>query len=342
MKPSVSVCLPTYNGSKYLRECLDSVLAQTFTDFEILIVDDQSSDNTVEIAKDYAQNHAQIKLVVNEKNLGLVGNWNRCVELAQGEWIKFVFQDDLIAPNCLEKMLSVVKSETKFISCKRDFIFDIDIPQNQRNNYLNLPSLDKLFSEQILISPQEYRQTVLNHINRIYINFVGEPTTVMIHRSLFKRFGLFNPNLIQICDLEFWHRIGIHTGITFLPETLATFRIHKNSTTNINQESRNYRTNTLELLIILHDFVYNPIYQPLRDMVHNCQPTISLTKLLTDKAYDAKRIAQKSRDEQIKKEWEDFLELYPRFSELSQRSFLKRIIYHGKYQWKKLQQRFKV
>jgi glycosyltransferase involved in cell wall biosynthesis len=112
MKPLVSVCIPTYNGAKYLKECLDSVLAQTFTDFEVLIVDDKSSDETLSIAQEYATYDPRFRVIQNECNLGLVGNWNRCVELAQGEWIKFIFQDDLIEPACLERMLAVRKSES--------------------------------------------------------------------------------------------------------------------------------------------------------------------------------------------------------------------------------------
>src|SRR5450631_1193388 len=103
--PVISVCVPTYNGSKYLGNCLDSILSQTFNDFEVLIVDDLSSDNTFDIAMAYAERDKRFKLFQNTVNLGLVGNWNQCVELAGGEWIKFVFQDDVLAPECIEKLL---------------------------------------------------------------------------------------------------------------------------------------------------------------------------------------------------------------------------------------------
>jgi glycosyltransferase involved in cell wall biosynthesis len=334
MLPLVSVCIPTYNGAKYLRECLDSVLAQTFTDFDVLIVDDKSSDTTLDIAQEYASRDSQIKIIANPSNLGLVGNWNRCVELAQGEWIKFVFQDDLIAPNCLEKMLSASRAGTGIISCNRNFIFESDIPEADREYYLSLPSLDKLFPGITEISAQDYCETILNYINRIYLNFVGEPTAVMLHRSVFYRFGFFNSYLIQACDLEFWARVAVHTGINHVPETLATWRVHKGSTTNINQESRNYLKNTLEWLIILQDFAYHPIYQPLRDAASRRQPPINLIQLLADKAYDARRIAEGSQDTKLLREWENLVRLYPLFSSLSQRNLFKRIMLHGIYRWK--------
>src|SRR3990170_405399 len=87
--PCVSVCIPTYNGGKYIRECIESILVQTYTDFEILIVDDKSFDETIEIAEEFARGDKRIRIVRNRQNLGLVKNWNKCVELAEGEWIKF-------------------------------------------------------------------------------------------------------------------------------------------------------------------------------------------------------------------------------------------------------------
>ena len=74
MRPAVSICIPTFNGAKYLRECVDSVLAQTHPDFEVLIVDDCSSDDSVAIAEDYARRDSRVRVSVNDRNLGLVGN----------------------------------------------------------------------------------------------------------------------------------------------------------------------------------------------------------------------------------------------------------------------------
>ena len=79
----MSICVPAYNGARFLRECLDSALAQTCADFEILVVDDSSGDNTAALARDYARRFPRVRVHVNERNLGLVANWNRCVELAQ-------------------------------------------------------------------------------------------------------------------------------------------------------------------------------------------------------------------------------------------------------------------
>ena len=123
--PLVSICIPTYNGSQYLEACLDSVLSQSYPDFEVVIVDDQSSDNTWDLLNQYAARDNRIRLFRNEQNLGLVGNWNRCLELAQGEWIKFVFQDDWITPDCIEHMVRAsVGSQSLLTVCRREFVFE--------------------------------------------------------------------------------------------------------------------------------------------------------------------------------------------------------------------------
>ena len=94
MMPVVSVCIPTYNGAAYLSQCLDSVMQQTCQSMEILVVDDGSSDDSGAIAQRYEGVDRRVRVIANKEHLGLVENWNRCVDLANGEWIKFVFQDD--------------------------------------------------------------------------------------------------------------------------------------------------------------------------------------------------------------------------------------------------------
>ncbi len=98
--PRVSICIPTYNGKGHLKECLDSVRSQSFQDFEVVICDDQSSDGTLDFARELAQGDERFRFIPNPQRFGLVGNWNNCIALSRGDWIKFVFQDDIIAPTC--------------------------------------------------------------------------------------------------------------------------------------------------------------------------------------------------------------------------------------------------
>src|SRR5690349_18729732 len=96
--PLVSVCLPVYNGEQYLRESIDSVLGQTYADFEILISDDGSTDSSAEICAQYADRDRRVRFWRNEANRGLFANYNICMNRARGEFIKPFAQDDVLHP----------------------------------------------------------------------------------------------------------------------------------------------------------------------------------------------------------------------------------------------------
>src|ERR1700691_6171602 len=95
--PKVSVLIPTYNYARYLAEAIESVLEQDFQDFELLIVDDCSSDNTAEVVQPFCARDARVRFAVNPTNLGMVNNWQRCLDHARGSYIKFLFGDDTLA-----------------------------------------------------------------------------------------------------------------------------------------------------------------------------------------------------------------------------------------------------
>ncbi|MHB1083815.1 MAG: glycosyltransferase family 2 protein [Thiobacillus sp.] len=265
--PIVSICIPTYNGARYLEACLDSVLSQTYKDVEVLVVDDGSTDATLEILERYAACDQLIRLVRNKNNLGLVGNWNRCIELANGEWIKFVFQDDLIAPTCVEEMLAASKPDNRLIVCRREFIFESvsDDIQDEYRKFTEELSLDSVFPNISEISAKAFCGKVLDHSSA---NFIGEPTAVLFHRDVIRDYGNFNPNLIQLCDLEYWYRVGVNTGITHVPKTLAYFRVHAHSTTSTNNSGRTYLKDVIDLLLLQHEFAFNRFYAPLRKIAH--------------------------------------------------------------------------
>ncbi len=341
MKYPVSICIPTYNGAKYLKECLDSVISQTFADFEVLIVDDQSSDETLKIAQEYAKRDSRLRVIVNEHNLGLVGNWNRCVELAQGEWIKFVFQDDLIEPKCLERMLAASKPEIPIIFCRRKYIFESGTSEEAKRFRLSMECLpDQLFAGLTEIPASDVCQAILKQIKlgqeqlvNFNINFVGEPVAILLHRSVFSQFGFFNTYMINSCDLEFCLRLAIHTGIIYVPENLAIFRVHGESATARKEQNYKYRGNVLDHLIMMHDFVFNPNYAPLRATLEHQGDSVNLVKLLSVKTYAARRMAERAAvdtvnpNSQMLADWENLIELYPILAKLSQWNLLRRIAF---------------
>jgi glycosyltransferase involved in cell wall biosynthesis len=330
MKPAVSICIPTYNGADFLQECLDSILDQTYSDFELIIVDDKSCDRTIEIAKAYASKDPRITVVENPLNLGLVGNWNRCIELSQCEWVKFVFQDDIIAPNYLERMLGESTPDCDLIFCRRNFIFEANVSEGKRREYERYINSDKALPSNTQITAFEYCEAI---ISQPWENIIGEPTSSMVRKRAFDRFGGFNPNLIQICDLELWDRIATNVGIVFVRENLVSFRIHNESTTSKNHASRHFRME-LDSLILAHDFAFHPAYENLRNFCMG-RGKINLVKLMMMQAYYLWRrgkyiiLKQPEESQSIEQVWEEIMQKYPRLTQVKSLNFLKKFEYRA-------------
>ncbi len=113
MNPKVSVLVSVYNGAKYLREAMDSVLAQTFTDFEFLIVDDCSNDNSPAILKEYADKDKRLRVITNEFNLGLTKNLNKMIREARGEYLARFDADDVCLPERFKKQVEFLDTYPK-------------------------------------------------------------------------------------------------------------------------------------------------------------------------------------------------------------------------------------
>src|SRR5665647_430445 len=103
LNPKVTVLIAVYNGGRFLREALDSVLAQTFTDFELLVVNDGSTDETATILESYSDQ--RIRVITNGKNIGVVGSLRRGLNYARGEYIARIDADDIALPERLEKQV---------------------------------------------------------------------------------------------------------------------------------------------------------------------------------------------------------------------------------------------
>ena len=312
--PRVSICIPTYNGARYLEACLDSVLGQTYSDIEILVVDDGSTDTTFEILERYAANDQRIRLVRNKNNFGLVGNWNRCVELARGEWIKFVFQDDLIAPTCVEEMLAASTQDTWLTVCRRDFLFEDGTPDETRRYYEHHPNPERVFGMDIAyVAPESVCDAAIDLFG---VNFFGEPTATLIRREAFARHGLFNPELAMICDMEYWVRVAAHHGFAYLPKTLASFRVHAGSTSAHHFAKRKYRI-TLDGVVLMNEYVHNPAFEPVREAMRRRDPPVNLKAMLDKKTAGARWIAVDAANSVstpnpvLLREWEDLVVRHP-------------------------------
>jgi len=114
----VSILIPAYNRQRYIAECIQSALDQTFTNIEIVVVDNASTDSTWDICQEYAARDSRIRVFRNYNNIGPVRNWLRCAQEAKGEYSKILFSDDILEPDCIERMVeSLNNEEIGFVFC---------------------------------------------------------------------------------------------------------------------------------------------------------------------------------------------------------------------------------
>lgn len=308
----VSICIPTYNGSAFLAPCLDSALAQHVENLEIVICDDCSTDDTGTIAQEYAKRDSRVRFYQNKVNLGLVENWNHTIGKATGEWIKLLFQDDLLYPDCVPRLFrSRSQPESLFIASFRDFIYE-GASRNENETFYDWHA--KLISSFYLSPKLTGREIATLACEKIALNLVGEPPTTLIHRAVFQKVGHFNPALTQRCDTEFWVRAGIHFGVDMVRHPLVAFRIHSASVSQKNKAGREYADRWLDPLIILHHYLFDPTYAPLREVAMSNGSWRLLQRTYWDKAHDAKRLAWDARtagDIETWRDWQRTIEAYP-------------------------------
>jgi glycosyltransferase involved in cell wall biosynthesis len=236
--PRVSVCIPTYNQVRFLQETLDSVICQSYTDFEVLVMDDCSVDRTGEIAREYAARDSRIRFLANPANLGMVPNWNRCMEMARGRYIKFLFGDDLLtSTDTLGRMVEILDKE-----CDVSLVASARIVINEKSRVLETVAG---FPDGVRIPGKELIKLCLDNFFYQH-NRIGEPSTVMFRKAAAGR-G-FDPRYRQLVDLEMWFHLLEHGAFAYVGEPLCAFRTHTEQQTVKNRENLSYIDDMFYLL----------------------------------------------------------------------------------------------
>lgn len=266
METLVSICIPTYNGARWLRECIASAQKCTLP-CEIIVVDDVSSDETVAIAQELSGSDDRIKVFVNPVNLGLAANWNRCLELANGKWIKFLFQDDRLGANCLEKMIGAAGETDVFIAAHRNYVFAENSSADARKYYTEtVTTLDTIAPGTKAFSPDLIAAMAAQYPS---VNFLGEPSTVIFQRALVNEVGTFDTALQQLCDLEYWLRITTRYGMIYEPEAQVDFAIHQDSMSTQNAGGRKFVSTYLDPVRVADALVNGTNYSLFRSRLNS-------------------------------------------------------------------------
>jgi glycosyltransferase involved in cell wall biosynthesis len=212
--PKVSVCMPSYRGATFIAEAIASVLSQTFDNFELIVVDDGSTDGTCEVVE--AITDSRLRLVRATENVGAEGNWNRCLSEARGEYVKVLPQDDLLDHECLKRQVAILDADTShtlaFVFCARHII-------DARGK--------KYFSRGYPISDSGRIEG--NHLVRKTIragaNLVGEPGAVLFRRDFSIEAGRFDGSIPYVIDLDYWVRLLGRGDAYYLSAPFAYFRV---------------------------------------------------------------------------------------------------------------------
>lgn len=220
---TVSVLMPVYNGEKYIRKAIDSVLGQTFQNFELVIINDGSTDGSIDIIKSY--NNNRIKLFHNDKNRGLIYTLNYGLEKCRGKYIARLDCDDISKPNRLEKQYQFMIENPDIVLCGT---WAEIIDENGKT--------------------AEERKTEINNLMLKFRLFKGNPFT---HSSIFFKkdtiieLGGYNEKYIHAEDYEMYTRIVEKYPVAVLPEILTEYRIHDKSITQ-DKDQYDFRVSILD------------------------------------------------------------------------------------------------
>jgi glycosyltransferase involved in cell wall biosynthesis len=242
--PKVSVLIPTYNYARFLPQAIESVLNQSFRDFELIIGDDNSTDSSAEVIRTFAAQDARIRFSIHERNLGMVENWNWCLAQAKGVYVKYLFGDDfLLATDALERLVQLVESKP-----------GIDLAASARtvvdDNSSPVQVWDDMEEDGILKG-----EKVAFDCLKTYRNLIGEPSVVLFRREKAQR-G-FDTSFRQAVDLELWLHL-LHQGgdVAYTRIPLCAFRRHSLQQTALNHQRFDYFVGEHDRILLRYSECY--------------------------------------------------------------------------------------
>ncbi len=217
--PLVSILIPTFNRAKYLKYALDSALAQTYRNIEIIVHDDASTDSTPDLLATY--HDPRLRVIRTKDNHGMLGGWNYIVKQARGEYLKFLASDDLLGPTCVAELVqaAIAHPEAAIITCQRQFIDD-------RGRVIKKMGFA---NKNIVVDGRDHAHWILTTVRE---NKIGEPTAVLYQTKLVERAGEYDPQFSQFADFEYWIRLLAYGDLVYVHKPLCSFRLHEGSNTS--------------------------------------------------------------------------------------------------------------
>ena len=218
--PAISVVIPMFNAEKYIAECLDSVLAQTFQDYEVILVDDASTDGSRQIAESYTKKFdGRLAIYDNQKNRGVSATRNKGLEISRGEYVFFMDADDLILPAGLKRLYGLAKCfDVDVVNCTGFYNMSDD---GKERTLRRLKKPTATF-ENIIDVNLEWRVKGL-----LEDNFYWAPWRRLLRRDFLIRNGIFFPEELKICEDEIWTHGLLFCAKKILHTPLAIYLYRK-------------------------------------------------------------------------------------------------------------------
>ena len=221
MKPKVSVCVPVYNNADTIVETLECVLNQTYKDIELIVVDDNSSDDSLKVIKEFEKKTKDDRLRIfhNDNNLGMAGNWNYCLSLCKGEYLRLLCGDDLIDGDLIRREVEILDANPKIQMVSSDTRF-IGLDGELGGQY-----------------KRYHKSGVTEGIDAVRFSFftrdyLGAPLANLFRRSAYEKVGGFDCDFSYIIDYDFFVAIALLGKIYIIHEPLNYFRLRPASNTS--------------------------------------------------------------------------------------------------------------
>ena len=210
--PQISVVMPVYNAERYLKDAIESILNQTFSDFEFIVIDDASTDNSYKIIEEFTKTDERIVVLRNENNLGIAETRTKGTINAKGKYIAVADADDISISTRFEKQYNYLEKHSDcgviggFIE-----LFDSDTGK--------------------IIGVRKYYEDDTNLRKRLFLYCPIAQPVCMIRKEVFDNIGYYDPKYPPAEDLDLWFRIGMKYKFANIQEILLKYRVHKKSAT---------------------------------------------------------------------------------------------------------------
>jgi glycosyltransferase involved in cell wall biosynthesis len=212
--PNVSVCIPTYNTGRYLPEAIESVLRQDYDDYELVICDDVSTDNTPAICRSY--DDPRIRYVRYKENAGQAGNFNRCLQEARGEYLTILHADDWLLPGFISDRVRHLNGDSSL-----GFVFGaVQIADAQSN----ITATNGHW-------PRDRSFGATELLDHLLFGCIVSPPSMMVRKETASKAGLFRTDLTWGHDWEWAIRLAEHSAVSYVSKPLSVYRIHDESGT---------------------------------------------------------------------------------------------------------------